>query len=411
MASSKMNLHTENREAPSKGSLGWLLHPVRIDRFLRNHWERRPLVVNRHQPDYFSELLSFDEVDRVITTTDLRYPNLTLKNADRSIGADDYTVSGDSLDVAKVYQLFNEGSTITLAYLDTVIPQLTSLCRSLEVEFSFPFQANVYLTPAGAKGAKHHYDTHDVFVLQIAGSKHWSCYGTPVEIPLRDQDFDPSAHERGDLSIEFELEPGDLAYIPRGVVHDARSGEAHSLHITLGVLTTTWSDFLRACIADLSFKDPSLRKSLPVGFARQGFDRTEANGNFRDLMERIAESAAFDGILDHFVSQFLSCCPPILRGQFEQLANLDGVTLDSVVGRRPGVLLLLKRTESSAEIERYGRTITFPLYALPALEFSLHHSDFVVRDLPNSLDAAGKLTLVKRLIREGLLMQAIGQRL
>src|SRR5262249_16382396 len=156
----------------------------------------------------------------------------------------DYTARNGALDVASVYQLFTEGSSIVLAFLDTVLPSLTSLCRSLEKELCFSLQANVYLTPAGAKGAKYHYDTHDVFVLQISGSNRWTMYGTAVELPLSNQDFNPRIHEQGAPTMEFELEPGDVAYVPRGLVHDARSSDEVSLHITLGVLCYRWVDLL-----------------------------------------------------------------------------------------------------------------------------------------------------------------------
>jgi ribosomal protein L16 Arg81 hydroxylase len=226
----------------SNPSLHWLIDPFSTSKFFQEYWETRPLVVRRSQPDYFCSLLSFEEVDRVLTTLDLRYPNVSLKNADRSIAPADYVLGGDALDIAKVYQLFGEGATIIFSYLDNVVPALTLFCRSLEREFSFPFQTNVYLTPARAKGFKPHYDTHDVFVLQVAGSKQWTIYGTPVTLPLTEQSFDASIHERGEPTLEFELQAGDLAYIPRGVVHDARSGDTLSLHITVGVLTYTWVD-------------------------------------------------------------------------------------------------------------------------------------------------------------------------
>jgi ribosomal protein L16 Arg81 hydroxylase len=126
--------------------------------------------------------------------------------------------------VARLYQLFQEGATIALSFLDTVIPSLADFCRSLETEFTFPFQANVYLTPARAQGAKPHCDTHDVFVLQVTGSKKWTIYGTPVELPPSEQDFDPSVHELGAPTLEFELNTGDLAYIPRALstMHNRR---------------------------------------------------------------------------------------------------------------------------------------------------------------------------------------------
>src|SRR5207249_2371503 len=242
-------------------------------------------------------------------------PDVTLKNANRAITGDDYTVGADALDVTKVYQLFEEGSTITFAYLDTVVPSLASFRRSLESEFSCLCQTNVYLTPAGAQGAKPHYDTHDVFVLQIAGSKHWTIYGTPVELPLAAQDFDPAVHEQGAPTLEFDLKAGDVAYVPRGVVHDARSGDNVSLHITAGILRTTWTDLLLEFVAEASLNDPAFRKALPPGFARQDFDRAPARETFRSFLQRLSAEPNFDAMLDRFVDEFISRCPPPLRGQ------------------------------------------------------------------------------------------------
>ncbi|MGH9431282.1 MAG: cupin domain-containing protein [Terriglobia bacterium] len=407
--SAKLSSQTDDESAllsEAGPSLEWLIKPASKQQFFENYWEKRPLVVNRNQPNYFSELLSLNEVDRVLTTVDRCYPDVSLKNASRPISADEYTVGGDTLDVAKVYQLFAEGSTITLAFLDTVVPALTLFCRSLESEFSFPFQTNIYLTPAGAQGAKPHYDTHDVFVLQVAGSKKWTLYGTPVELPLPGQDFDPSTHERGDLTLEFELSAGDVAYIPRGVVHDARSTEVVSLHITAGILRYTWADLLLEFVAGACLNDPAFRKALPPGFARSNFDRAQARETLRDLLQMAWAKSNFDTALDRFVDEFMSSCPPPLRGQMAQMAALDRLAVDSVVGARPGIIFRLQTSGESAALDCCGRQITFPSYACEAVRFALCHSRFLVRDLPGDLDDAGKLTLVRRLIREGLAIAA-----
>ena len=183
-------------EAPV--SVDWLIHPITPTAFFSEYWEQKPLVVRRGQKDYFSSLFSLHDVDQVITTLNLPSRNITLKNAGKEVMPADYTTKDGALDVAAVYQLFGEGSTIVLAFLDNVFPALTSMCRGLERELSFPLQANAYLTPARAQGAKYHYDTHDVFVLQIVGSKRWTMYGTPLTLPLRNSDFNAQIHERGE---------------------------------------------------------------------------------------------------------------------------------------------------------------------------------------------------------------------
>lgn len=382
--------------------LEWLIHPLDKQRFFAEYWEKQPLVVGRGEADYFAPLLSLEEVDRVLTTLDRRYPDVVLKNASRDLTASDYTQSGGRIDVARLYQLFEEGSTITLAYLDTVVPALTLFCRALEAEFSFPFQTNVYMTPPGAQGAKPHYDTHDVFVLQVAGSKQWTIFGTPVESPLPAQDFDPDEHELGAPTLEFELMAGDAAYIPRGVAHEARSTETVSLHITTGVLRYTWTDLLLETIAAASLKDAAFRKSLPPGFARSGFDRTPVRETLRNLLHQAAMGSSFDAALDFFVDRFLTDCPPVLTGQMAQLAGLAGLTVESMVGARHGVIARMESSDGSECVDCFGRRISFPSRVAEALRFALTNSRFAIKSLPGNLDDSGKLTLIRRLIREGL---------
>ena len=94
------------------GSLDWLISPTTTAAFFNEYWEQKPLVVRRGRNDYFSSVLSLDDVDRAITSLNLTYPNITLKNADREVRPTDYTTRNGSLDGAAVYQLFSEGSTI-----------------------------------------------------------------------------------------------------------------------------------------------------------------------------------------------------------------------------------------------------------------------------------------------------------
>jgi ribosomal protein L16 Arg81 hydroxylase len=391
-------------DAMPQPSLEWLISPLSKEALFEEYWEKKPLVVKRGRPDYFELLLSLAEIDRVITTLDRSYPDITLKNANNPALTDaDYTLAGGTLDVARVYELFERGATITLAFLDTVVPALTLFCRSLESEFSCPLQTNVYMTPPGAQGASPHYDTHDVFVLQVAGSKRWMIFGTPVELPLAGQGFDARIHELGAPTLAFELNAGDVAYIPRGVAHEARSTDAISLHITTGILRYTWADFLLEFFALTSLNNPAFRKALPPGFARAEFDRTPTRETLAALLQKASSMSSFDAVLDSFIDRFLSRCPPVLHGQLAQLARVDSLTIDDVAGARPGVISRVRSEGASEVIETYGRKITFPSHAREALQFALNHSRFVIRQLPGRLDAAGKLTLVRRLIREGLL--------
>lgn len=384
--------------------LEWLIQPITADRFFDEYWERRPLTLRRNCPGYYDALLSLDEIDRVLTTLDLRYPNVILKNASRDVAPEEYTTAGGALDVARLYQLFMEGSTVNLAYMDTMIPALTELCRGLESAFSHPFQANIYLTPPGNQGAKVHYDTHDVFVLQVAGSKRWKTYGAPIELPLRNQHFDPAIHRQGEPELQFELTAGDAVYIPRGHLHEAIATSKVSLHITVGVLAYTWTDLLLEAVADACLSDAVFRKALPPGFARGGVPEQQARELFGRLLRHLSERTPPQGVLDRFVDEFLASCPPLLRGQMGQLAALDHIDVDTILEARPHLIARVQADSHSVSVRHFGRRITFPLHVAPAIRFALGREPFAVRDLPGGLDDSGKLTLARRLIREGLLM-------
>lgn len=384
--------------------LEWLIQPITADLFFQEYWERQPLVLRRGRPDYYDALLSLDEIDRALTTLDLRYPNVILKNASRDVAPEEYTLAGGALDVTRLYQLFMEGSTVNLAYMDTMIPALTELCRGLESAFSHPFQANIYLTPPGNQGAKVHYDTHDVFVLQVSGSKRWKTYGAPVELPLRNQNFDPAIHRAGEPQLQFELAAGDAVYIPRGHLHEAIATSTVSLHITVGILAYTWTDFLLEAVADACLSDAAFRKTLPPGFARDGVSEPQVRQMSDRLLQQLAHRIAPQDMLDRFVDEFLASCPPLLRGQMGQMAAMEHVGLDTVLMPRQHLIARIQVDPQSVSVRHFGRRITLPLHVASAVRFALGQEHFAVRDLPGDLDDPGKLTLARRLIREGLLM-------
>jgi mannose-6-phosphate isomerase-like protein (cupin superfamily) len=325
-----------------------------------------------------------------------------VKRAGSNIVGADYTIDGSALDVAKIYQLFEEGATLTLAFLDTVLPSLERFCREIEMELSMPLQANVYLTPPNEQGANVHYDTHDVFVLQVSGSKQWTIYDAPLPLPLSGQVYDADVHRPGAPTHEFELSAGDVVYIPRGWLHQARATSTTSLHITAGVLRYTWTDLLLQLVARVALEQPAFRKALPVGFAHEGFDRAAARETLQGLLLELRARADADAMLDHFLERFIADCPPLLRGQMRELEALERLTVDTMLGARPGVVHRLRRDDTKVIVEFHGHRVTFPAHVGDAVAFALANPRYSLRELPGELDDAGRLTLGRRLIREGL---------
>jgi hypothetical protein len=390
-------------------SFQWLIDPIDPETFFNAYYEQKALRIERQQPDKFQSLLSIDTIDHYLTTTSPCRPDVFLVDAARDLKPEEYAFADSEppgrIDLPRALELFRTGATISLSQMHERLPALADLCRAAERTFSSHFQTNIYLSPPQAQGFKTHFDSHDVFVLQVSGSKVWTLYDVGIELPLRGQAFDPDKHTPGSPTREFTLCAGDLLYCPRGLYHSARSTDQVSLHITLGIIGKTWADVMLEAMSAACLASPAFRANLPPGFANAGFDTRQAAATFRSLLDTFARDAQLPPILARLQEDFVRSRRPALHGCLRDLHEAPELSIATTVGRRPDLVFLI-REDNDRLVVLFGSTeISLPLFARDAVSFALAGSRFVVGDLPGQLDDAGKVVLVKRLIREGLLVR------
>ena len=294
-----------------------------------------------------------------------------------------------TIDVDRVLAEFEDGATIVLQALHHNWPPVAALCRRLEAALGEPVQANAYFTPRSAQGLAVHHDTHDVFVLQTAGKKHWRVYEPVVELPLQDQKYSKAKHgEPGEPVEDGVLEAGDTMYLPRGWLHDALTTDSESLHLTIGVKVYTWLDAAKAALDECG-TDAGFRRSVP------------ADGEMRDdLLAVLAERLAPAEVAARKRRRFIRSRRPVREGQLSQLRALDELTLDTPLERRATAIAELDFPALSFD----GKTITFPAHVGDEVAFlTSADGEFSPGDLPGDLDEEGRLVLVRRLVREGFL--------
>jgi len=390
-------------------SFEWLIEPIKSAEFFQTYYERQPLLIERNDPSRFAPLLSIAAIDRFLATTSPRHPDVFLVDAARKLSAEDYTLASadteGSLDLPRVYELYCTGATISLRHLHESMPELAALCRAVEKVFSSHFQTNIYLSPPNAQGFATHFDSHDVFVLQVAGSKIWTLYDTLIELPLHAQGFDKDKHIPGPATRDLTIRAGDLFYCPRGLFHSARSTDEPSLHITLGLIGKTWADVLMEAVSAACLSSPAFRANLPTGFANPGFEPAEAKATFRTLVEQFARAAELEPVLERFAEDFVTSRRPDLSGALQEVSGAPPIGPDTRIAPRPHLICSL-REEGEGLALLFGSTrLTFPAAVREPLTFALQGQPYAVRDLPGRLDDAGKLVLVRRLIKEGLLVR------
>jgi hypothetical protein len=253
-------------------------------------------------------------------------------------------------------------------------------------------QANAYYTPARAQGFAVHHDTHDVFCLQVEGEKRWLVYPPVLELPLKDQKYVPEMGEPGDPVLDVTMQAGDTLYLPRGWLHQAMTSDSASLHLTVGVNVATWRDAMREALDEAAREDVVLRRGVSTdGAAPEG------------LLESLASRLTPEAVSARRRRSFVKTRRPVRDDAFDQLRLLDDLDLETLLERRHTVLADLS-VDEEARLSFEGRDLSFPAFVAADLEFLLERDEpFRAADLPGPLDDDGRLVLVGRLVREGLL--------
>src|SRR4029079_679835 len=232
------------------------------------------------------------DVERLISQGGLRTPGLRMVKEGGTIAESQYATDiswrpkpfTGTVDPDRVAKAFADGATIVLQALHHTWLPLARFCRALEVDVGSGVQANSYYTPRRSQGFAVHHDTHDVFVLQVAGEKHWRVYDPVLDLPLKAQRWSPSLGKPGATVLELTLRAGDTLYMPRGWLHEALTSETDSLHITVGINVHTWIDAFRAALEECA-DDVEFRRSV----AEDG----EPGAN---LVKRLAERLGADDV-------------------------------------------------------------------------------------------------------------------
>lgn len=389
-----------------------MLAPLSPSAFLQEYWEQRPLVLQRSDSCHYRSLLTPADVDRLVTTSDMTYPEFRLVRDGAQLPLSSYTRTtsggGSSRRVAdpdRIVAEYEAGATVILEGLHRSWTPLATLCRSLERVLSHPTQTNIYVTPPGSQGFAPHYDTHDVFVLQIDGSKHWRIYDSPIPLPDRSMPFKQQGSPEGQLLYELDLKAGDLLYLPRGFIHEALTSEQRSIHVTLGITAFTWQDLL-AEAASACREDVRFRRTLPTGFAASDDLRAAMAAELTELAAELTRPEAALRAVDRMIDRFINTRRSISSERLfvsEQLGELD---LHTLVVRRPELLYRLRADAERVRLAFQGKQVELPAYTAASVACCTRDEPFSAADLPDELDAPGRLVLIRRLLREGFLRYA-----
>ena len=384
--------------------------------FAERHWGRAPLLRRGTDAGAFRDVLDLDGVDELLSRRGMRTPFLRLAKDGAVVDSRSFTGPagagaeiGDQVRDDAVAALFADGATVVLQGLHRTWAPVIDLTTRLAAELGHPAQCNAYVTPPRSRGFCAHYDVHDVFVLQLAGRKHWTVHPPVHPDPLRNQPWNDHAtavrrRAAEEPALDLVLEAGDVLYLPRGWLHSAAAEDDVSAHLTVGVHVVTRYALVEA-LAALVADDADLRASLPLGL---DVADPEALAPHVDAV-RAALHAALDRVPVEAIARKVrrkvwdGGRPEPLR-PVASAAFAEGLAPGDAVRVRIGLHCRLTRHDGLV-LELPDRRVTFPDAAGAALGALLGGGTHVVGELPD-MPETDQVVLVRRLLREGVVVPA-----
>jgi ribosomal protein L16 Arg81 hydroxylase len=400
----------------SNDAFSTLIWPLTKADFFSDAWTKRAVHVRRPSRT-FSRYFSWDALSFILTSGDLQVPKLNLFQGSRSVTPSAFSAvsEGQQLIVlSEIMRLFENGAMIIIQDADSHWAPLRSLANSFyDVLFETP-RMTVHCSPATGADVAIHYDTPEVFALQIDGMKRWQVFEPTMEAPLPDLGTKIPPPAAAKPYLDVVLNEGDLLYVPRGHWHRTFSMDTPSLHVAAKVLcrsgATLLSWFARKLLADPLWRRnaPLLSSALSHGELTLTPELKQWTTELRQsLLERVASLSAVE-ICDEFCRDTLLAIHPGVKS--DALFHADRLgPLDLTVFERPAArwYIITEVADGIVDVTVAGGTLRISGLTSRLINQILSEDAFTVSELrtwESTIDIEGVSTLLVNLVHAGLLV-------
>lgn len=293
--------------------------------FLRDYWQRKPLLIRQAIPNFESPL-SADELAGLSLEEEVE-SRLVIEH-----GAQPWEMRRGPFSEETFKDLPEKDWTLLVQAVDQFVPEVSALLEQFRFLPTWRIDDVMisYAAPGGGVGP--HFDNYDVFLLQGEGQRRWKI-GQLCN-------SDDSMLEHADLRIlaEFEqseewvLEPGDMLYLPPRLAHFGIA-ETECLTYSVGFrapsaaeVLTHFTDFLAQFLPDEErYTDAGMAPvSDPSEIQRDALDRLKA---------LLAEHMSDERLLLTWFGQFMTepRFPELVTGEALEPNDLAATLEDGAV--------------------------------------------------------------------------------
>ena len=248
-------------------------------RFLRDYWQKRPLLIRNAFPGFRPPLQPDDLAGLACEPTALA----------RLIVHDEvrvrWRVKSSPLEEADFAATPPRNWTLLVQDVDKWDADVAGLLQHFRFLPSWRMDDVMvsYAEPGGGVGA--HIDQYDVFLLQGLGQRHWAISDDPLAPKAFRPDIELKQLVQFEPTHEWLLDPGDMLYLPPGVPHDGVAFGGPCMTFSVGMrapsqaeLTGDLADYIAEQLPDeLRYADPDLAPARHAGeIDRAALERLKA---------------------------------------------------------------------------------------------------------------------------------------
>ena len=181
--------------------------------FLRQYWQKRPLLVRNALPDFHTPIEP-DELAGLACEEEVE-SRLVLERG----GATPWALEHGPFDEARFSTLPETHWTLLVQECNKYLPELASLLDQFNFIPNWRID-DVMVSFAPLHGSVGpHLDQYDVFLVQGLGTRRWQISSEPVAADNVIPGLDLRIMREFTASEEWVLAPGDMLYLPPGMAH------------------------------------------------------------------------------------------------------------------------------------------------------------------------------------------------
>jgi len=231
--------------------------------FLNNYWQKRPLLLRNAFPNFESPI-SPDELAG-LSVEEFMTPRLVIKNNDGQ-----YQLENGPFNEDRFADLNENNWSLLVTDVEKYCPELSSYLHPFQFIPSWRIDdLMISYAPEGASVGAH-VDEYDVFLLQASGTRRW----------MIDTSANPDLTFVPDSALKllanfqpnetYELEPGDMLYLPPGMPHHGVAASDNCTTWSIGFRAPALPDVVHAFaelvgdkLSGQRYRDPVMDPSRP----------------------------------------------------------------------------------------------------------------------------------------------------